>query len=115
VDIAKRTMAGIVDEHLTAFQFLDYEINRMLVCGACERSGIDPQESRAAWRQAIGPLMESVDRYDEWGRDPVIITKRRSAAAKRYRTVHDSDLRAKSADRRIKARIAKLQEELSHG
>jgi hypothetical protein len=67
--VAEDTLREI-GEGESIFTFPDSHINRMLVCGRCERSSIDPEEVKAAFRTGMDRLLDKLDRYAEWGYDP---------------------------------------------
>jgi len=96
------TINGIIRDGESIFNLPDYAVNRMLVCGKCPKSKVDPAKAKEAFRAAINTLVEKIDRYNEWG-------GANPEAKREYREKNREEIKAKATDRRMEQRIAKLK------
>lgn len=101
-----------IEDGLTLFQLEDVQANRLMVCGKCPRSGIDPQRAATATRRAMKQLADKVSRFDEWGPDDEVREIRRREWGRDYRRRHHTKLTARDRDRRAQARINHLRRQL---
>ena len=96
----------------TFHQLTDQEINRLLVCGPCPSSGIDPSLITRLFREGIEALIHKVDVFNEFGFDPEVSHKRKLARQTRWRETNRDNIRDKRTNDRLEERIRQLKTDL---
>ncbi len=90
----------------TVSQLPTQQINRMVVCGKCPESGINPSVVSRLLREGIDGMLHQVEVYREYGVVPEVSRKRRLERGRRWREANQEkiqeDREARERDRRIK-------------
>lgn len=103
----------ILDETNSLFSLTDQQANRMMICGKCPNSGIDPQTFKLAFRNSIDALSRKINRYNEWGVNPEINKINARVAKQEFREKNKDQIKRTSQSLSLDKRIEKLKEELS--
>lgn len=89
----------------------DHTINRMLVCGDCPKSPINPEEAKAAFRTALDELIGEVEAYN---REPQ--TDEEKAEVRRiYQEANAEAIKEQADIRRKNLRLHKLKRRMEDG
>lgn len=82
------------------------QVNRMVVCGKCPISGIDPSLVSSLLREGIDSALHQIEVYREHGYVPEVSRKKRLERGRRWREANKDKIREdreeKERDRRIK-------------
>jgi len=99
----------------TWFNLTDQAISRILVCGDCPTSAINPSTVKCVFRDAVSDLADRITRFDEWGNDPEVSAAKKIERGRNYREKNRETIRAKGTARSVDARIQQLREKLKGG
>lgn len=108
--LAKTAIDEILSQDQTVFQLTDQAVNRMVVCGKCDQSNIDPGRAKEAFRRSITVLADKITTYNEWGFDPEVTEAKRKENPK----VKGERAKIRDKDRRTDLRIEQLKKEVDH-
>lgn len=98
----------------TIFQLRTEQINRLIVCGHCSKSGIDPELVEYLFYKGISKLIHRIDVYNEYGYDPEVSRIRTRARKKKWRDENQDYIVQKREEYRLDhqtERLKKLMEE----
>jgi len=109
--LAKMAVGEILSEEQTLFQLTDQAVNRMVVCGKCPHSSVDPEKAKEAFRKSVTVLADRITHYNEWGFDPEITAARK----KDHPKVKGEQAKDRDKDRRTDQRIKQLRAEVTDG
>ena len=107
--LAKMAIDEILSQGQTVFQLTDQAVNRMVVCGKCDQSSIDPGRAKEAFRRSITVLADRITTYNEWGFDPEVAEANRKKNPK----VKGDRAKTRDKDRRTDLRIKQLKKEVN--
>lgn len=110
--LAKEAIRLILGDEQSLFQLDDISINRMIVCGKCPCSGINPLEAKKAFRSSISTMAEKISRYDEWGLVPEVSQERKIKVGRKYRKRHEEEITGRAKNRRTTNRIEQLKDQI---
>jgi hypothetical protein len=110
--LAKEAIQSILEDGQSLFLLDDISINRMIVCGKCPRSGIDPKRAKMAFRSSISILAEKIDHYNEWGFNPEVTQKHRLNRERKYREGKKEEIKERTYDRKTSRRIEQLKKQI---
>jgi hypothetical protein len=94
------------------FEIPDQTVNRILTCGDCNMSRMDPLLSKGMLFRALEKLSAKLMHYDEWGADPEVQVLRRKTNTKTYRETHRTQILERSGNKLMETRIQQLKERL---
>jgi hypothetical protein len=83
--LANEAIRLILEDEQSIFLLDDISINRMIVCGKCPHSNVDPKRAKKAFRVSVSTLAEKINRYDEWGFNPEMTQEHRLETGRNYR------------------------------
>ena len=63
IALAYTAIAAVGSGEQSIFQLSEQAINRLLICGYCPNSGINPAEAKAAFRKSVSTLIDKLDWY----------------------------------------------------
>jgi len=99
----------ILEDGQSVFKLKDISINRMLVCGKCPVSNVDPQRAKMAFRSSITVLADKIDRFDEWGSNPEAVRSNKIETGRIYRKREAESIRERLLDSRMEQKIKQLR------
>ncbi len=102
----------ILEDEQSIFLLDDISINRMIVCGKCPHSTVDPKRAKEAFRSSISTLAEKIDHYDEWGFNPEITQEHKLERGRNYRKRKVEEIREQSQGQKTNKRIEQLRRQI---
>jgi hypothetical protein len=96
----------VLKNRQSVYQLPTQQVNRMVVCGKCPVSGIDPELVSQLLRDGIDHVLHQVEVYREYGYVPEVSREKKLERGRRWREANEDKVRedreAKERDRRIK-------------
>ena len=110
--LANEAIRLILEDEQSIFLLDDISISRMIVCGKCSRSNVDPKRAKKAFRVSVSTLAEKINRYDEWGFNPEMTQEHRLETGRNYRKKKEREITERSQGQRIDRRIEQLKRQI---
>lgn len=110
--LANEAIRLILEDEQSIFLLDDISINRMIVCGKCPHSNVDPKRAKKAFRVSVSTLAEKINRYDEWGFNPEMTQEHRLETGRNYRKKKEGEITERSQKQRIDRRIEQLKRQI---
>ena len=64
--MAKEALGYLEIDGASIFLISEQLVNRLLVCGMCNKSGIEEGRCKGAFRASLDSLLEKIERYEDW-------------------------------------------------